>query len=79
MGRGGGIFSNFSVDFFLKYYFNKVCLAMQDDKVLGKDLPSEKRVSIPKFKVGERVGRYVKIKEVSAEHVFRTIYYNERI
>ncbi|KAJ1614467.1 hypothetical protein OIY81_463 [Cryptosporidium canis] len=39
---------------------------MPNDKVLKNDLPNEKNFSCPKFKVGERVGRYVKIKEVGS-------------
>ena len=41
---------------------------MVNDKVLKNDLPNERNTNFPKFKVGERVGRYVKIKEVSREH-----------
>ncbi|KAH8582612.1 kinase domain-containing [Cryptosporidium sp. chipmunk genotype I] len=39
---------------------------MPNDKVLRNDLPDERNTKFPKFKVGERVGRYVKIKEVGS-------------
>ncbi|CUV07363.1 unnamed protein product [Cryptosporidium hominis] len=39
---------------------------MVNDKVLKNDLPNERNTNFPKFKVGERVGRYVKIKEVGS-------------
>lgn len=44
---------------------------MPNDKVLKNDLPNEKN-NFPKFKVGERVGRYVKIKEVSNMYYEKT-------
>ncbi|QOY40696.1 Protein kinase domain containing protein [Cryptosporidium parvum] len=39
---------------------------MVNDKVLKNDLLNERNTNFPKFKVGERVGRYVKIKEVGS-------------